>query len=92
MNTDVDPLRQIADSLTKLENLYAEQLRRTEERSKIFDEKQKGFDERQKKWDERDKIMELWKNPWLLPGQLSQLLQAIALAILAIAVFILARR
>jgi hypothetical protein len=91
MSNDVDPLRQIADSLQNLERIYAEQQRESQSRQKDFDERQLRFDERQKKWDAwNDK--NLWNNQWVQPGQIIRLIEAVALVILAVAVAILARR
>lgn len=95
MEPEVDPLRQIADTLFNLERLYAEETRRNEEqrkeiaeRMKESDARQQQFDERQKEWDKAG----IFKNPWLQPAQIANLLLMSALLILAIAIFYLARR
>src|SRR5262249_54240293 len=62
LQMDQNPdLQRIAQSLEKLEHLYAEQLKRNEERSARFEEQQKEFEERQKKWDERQDKLDLTK-------------------------------
>lgn len=52
MSAEVDPLRQIADSLANLEKLYAEETRRQEEQRQTWDEQNKSYEERQQKYDE----------------------------------------
>ncbi|HLN28104.1 MAG TPA: hypothetical protein VK395_10175 [Gemmataceae bacterium] len=89
MALDEDPLRQIANSLSNLERLYAEQIARQKEQQEGFAERQKEFDERRKRFEKRSEQANLYRNPWLVPGNLAYLFHMIATAVLALAVIFL---
>ena len=66
-----------------------------EEQRKELAERQKDFDERQKKWDKRDdewRKQGLFRNPWTQPREIAYLLLTLALVVLSITVYLLARR
>jgi hypothetical protein len=95
MEPQADPLRQIAESLRNLERLYAEETHRQEEQRKEMAERLKKSDVRQEQFEERQKVWDknlAFKKPWLHPAQLANLLMMLALLLLAIAIFYLARR
>jgi hypothetical protein len=95
-------VERVADSLTHIEALYASAARQqaedraeARERQKRFDAEQEDFKERQKRWDAREAKWDsdgLTKSPWLWPGQISNLILMVALAAMAVAVLVLARR
>ena len=91
---------QAASSLSKLEILCIDMLRKQEEdrieakeRLKKYDAESEDFKVRQKRWDEVDEISrEARRNPWTSPAEIANLLLMAAFLAMSIAVGILANR
>ena len=72
-------LQRIAQSLETLEQLYRQQVQRSEERMASFDEHQKEWKERQKKWDEKEAKWDLTKPRAMTTSERLLLILAICL-------------